>query len=327
MITIQSMRLKFLTVSILSFLLFSASGIDVRAIEFKDAAVEIRNDFVLEPAKNEIFLKPGEKTTKTISVVNRTDTELVFNIEIEDFVGSKDPKQAVVLLGDKRGPYSLKDFITPEVNTFRLKSKQRAILKVNIAIPADAEPRGMYGSLLVSSTLAGTELEENESKTKTVSRIGALYFVRVAGDSKEDGFLKDFRLAGEKKWAYQKGPYNFEVLFENNGNVHLTPSGKIEIRNIIGRKVGEIEVPTFFSLPESLRASQVVWDNNWAFGRYTAKAMIDRNYQLSPSTTDEMTLAFWILPWKMAVAVLAAIIIVYFIIRRVLGSFEIKRRR
>ena len=308
-------------------LFFTTLTNQAAAIEIKDASVEIRNDFVLEPAKNEIFLQPGEKTTKTISVVNRTDTELEFKIEIEDFVGSRDPRQAVVLLGDKRGPYSLKDFITPEVSSFKLKSKQRAILKVNIAVPADAEPRGMYGSLLVSSAQADRPGEENESKTKTVSRVGALYFVRVAGAAEENGFLKDFRLAGEKKWAYQEGPYNFEVLFENNGNVHLTPSGKIVIRNTIGRKVAELAVPAFFSLPESLRSTQVVWDNHWAFGRYTATATIERNYQINTSATDEMSIVFWVLPWKTAAVVLVAVIVIYFLIRRILGSFEIKRRR
>ena len=151
MINIQSKRLRHIyTAVLLMALFFTTLSNQAAAIEIKDASVEIRNDFVLEPAKNEIFLQPGEKTTKTISVVNRTDTELEFKIEIEDFVGSRDPRQAVVLLGDKRGPYSLKDFITPEVSSFKLKSKQRAILKVNIAVPADAEPRGMYGSLLVS---------------------------------------------------------------------------------------------------------------------------------------------------------------------------------
>jgi hypothetical protein len=154
-----------------------------------------------------------------------------------------------------------------------------------------------------------------------------LYFVRVAGAATENGYLKDFRLTGEDSWAHQKGPYNFEVLFENNGNVHLTPSGKIEIRNTIGRKVGEVPIPAFFSLPESLRASQIVWNKPWAFGRYTAKAIVNRNYQIGPNVTDEKTVVFWVLPWKMVVGTLVAILLVFFLLRIILRSFEIKRRR
>ncbi len=305
-------------------LLFTA--FPVNALEIKDAAVEIRNDFVLEPAKTEVVLKPGGKVNKTLSVVNRTDREQVFSVEIEDFTGSRNVNQTVVLLGGDRGPYSLKDFIKPEVKSFKLKPKQRAIVQVSISIPQDAEPGGRYASVLVSTSAVDSS-EEGDSRARTISRIGALYFVRVEGRVKEDARLSDFRISGDKKSFYEKGPFNFELLFENNGSVHLTPSGRVEVKNIFGRKVAEMEVPPFFSLPDSLRAATVTWDSGFAFGRYTATATIVRGYQESSDVTDTKTVAIWVLPWKVGVAIIVAVLLVAWLIRKLLRSFEIKRKK
>jgi hypothetical protein len=310
----------------LSVMMFFGITAPAYGLEIKDAAVEVRNDFVLEPAKTEVFLKPGDKVTKTLSVVNRTDREQTFTIDVEDFGGSRDPKQVVVLLGSDRGPYSLKDYIRPEVDTFKLKSKQRAVLQVVIAVPTDAEPGGHYGSVLVSSAPSGSEEEASDNKARTVSRIGSLYFVRVAGKIKEDGKLTDFHTAGKKSF-YEQAPIDFELLFENNSSVHLTPNGYIEIKNMLGRKVGKVEVAPFFSLPDSLRGTEVSWSSGFAFGRYTATAHINRGYKESADVEDTMSIAFWVLPWKIVVGLLIVIVIAYFVFRKVMSSFEIKRRK
>ena len=296
------------------------------AITITDTSAEIRDDFVVGPAKTELFLKRGEKVTKSLSVVNRTDREQIFTVEIEDFTGSRDLKQSVVLLGNDRSPYSLKDYIKPEQNSFKLKSKQRGVIDVVISIPNDAEPGGHYGSVLVSSAPSSQEGDEIDNKTRTISRIGALYFVRVEGKVKEDAKLTDFRMENSKAF-YEKGPFNFELLFENNSSVHLTPNGKVEVKNMIGRKVKELEVSPFFSLPDSLRASVVSWDSSFAFGRYTATATINRGYRESPDVVDVQTVTFWVLPWKIVVGFGLAIIIVAFILRGLVRSFEFKRTK
>lgn len=296
-----------------------------QALEIKDAPVEVRNDFVVEPAKVEIFAKPGDKITKNLSVVNRTDKEQTFNVDVEDFTGSRDPNQFVVLLGQEKGPFSLKDYIKPEAKTFKLKSKQRATLLVTINIPLDAEPGGHFASVLVS-TGSGDVATGEDAKAKTISRIGALYFVRVEGVAKEDGKLTDFRLAGPAQAFYSKGPFDFEVLYENNGSTHLTPSGKIEIKNMLGRTVQELPVQPFFSLPDSVRSAQAKWESPLAFGRYTATLSLDRGYKTSQSPTDTLTIAFWVLPWKLVLGFVAIVLVTIFIIQLFVRKFEIRKK-
>jgi hypothetical protein len=272
-----------------------------------------------------VILNPGEKATRTLSIVNRTDSEQTFNVDIEDFTGSKDPQQVIVLLGADKGPYSLKDFIKPEVKTFKLGSKQRANLSINISVPTDAQPGGRYASVLVSTTSDGT-VAKGENKAKTISRVGALYFVKVPGPVKEEGRLADFRLSGPTKSFYEKGPFNFEVLFENTGNMYLTPGGSVEIKNMLGQVVKNLEIAPFFSMPSSVRSALVTWDSQMAFGRYSATVSLARGYRENLSSTDSMTVSFWVLPWKVIVILLVVIIIVAFIIRRLMRKFEIRKK-
>ncbi|HEY5138575.1 MAG TPA: hypothetical protein VIJ25_04570, partial [Methylococcales bacterium] len=75
----------------------------------------IENDFVLGPGKTDLVLEPGEKNTQQIAVTNRLGEDKKFKIEVEDFSGSYDADQTVVLFGEAKGPYSLKDYIKPEI--------------------------------------------------------------------------------------------------------------------------------------------------------------------------------------------------------------------
>lgn len=298
------------------------------AYEVKDTSAEIRNDFVLEPAKIELSLEPGSTVTKTVSVVNRTDREMKFNLQVEDFTGTKDPNQVVVLLGQQRGPYSLKDFIKPEAKTFTLKPKQRVIMPVVISLPEDAEPGGLYGSLLVSNdpTLEDSDAEGAQGRTKTISRLGALFFVRIEGNAHEEGRLEDFRLTGSNKMFYEKGPFNFELLFSNNGNVHLVPHGNIQVTNLLGRKVSEIGIEPFFVLPDSLRSTEIKWDPGFLLGRYKLTSNITRGYKNSSDQTDAMSLVIWVIPWKVLVGALIALILLVGILKFLGSRFEIKRK-
>lgn len=294
------------------------------ALVITDSNAEIRNDFLVEPARIELTLKPGESVTRALGVVNRTEKLQEFLVEVEDFTGSRDLKNNVVLHGSDKSPYTIKDFIRPEVESFRLKPKQRAELSVNIAVPPDAEPGGRYASVLVS--IGSSDNMEGETQARTVSRIGALFLVRVAGEALEEGRLADFRLSGEKSAFRDHGPYNFEVLFENNGNVHLAPSGHVHIANMFGKEVKTLDVPPFFSLPDSLRAAEAKWEPPFAFGRYTATVELQRGYQSSPDQTDTRTITFWVLPWKILLGILIAIAITAAIIRTLIKNYEIRRK-
>lgn len=285
---------------------------------------KVDGDIVLGPTKIELFLDPGETTTQEIMVTNRTGRTVNFGVEIEDFMGSHSPDQSIILLGEAKGPYSLKDWVRPEIKEFALNHGQRIHLPVKITIPPDVEPGGHYG-VVFASALPPAQKTEGEtgnaqSQMSIISRVGSLFFVRVKGDVAEEGYLKDFKTP-EK--YYEKGPIVFQLLFENKGSVHLTPYGTVEIFNLLGKKVEEIEVDSYFAMPDSLKLREIEWKKELLFGKYTALASINRGYE---DIIDQKSIEFWVIPWKIILAGFIGLLLMILFFRWILSRFEIRRK-
>ena len=102
------------------------------------SGIKPNNDFVVGPGKIELEIKPGTSNTIHITVTNRLGYASVFNVEVEDFTASKNTSETVMFLGDLRGPYSLKDYLLPEITNFELKAGQKATIAITVSVPADS---------------------------------------------------------------------------------------------------------------------------------------------------------------------------------------------
>ena len=207
---------------------------------------------------------------------------------------------------------------------FELSSGYQILLPIEVTIPEDAQPGGLYGSILISSSSAGNT---GGAGAVSVSRLGALLFVRVSGDVLEDGYLDEFRLAGLDQTFFANGDAisDFELFFRNNGSVHLNPYGVIRITNLAGVVIEEIEVLPYFAMPDSLRYRNIAWGRDLLMGRYKATATINRGYD---DVIDEMSLTFWVLPWKMIGTIVGSVFILLFLVRWIgrTFSFEFKKK-
>lgn len=289
-------------------------------IESIDVSNVINKDFVVGPGKAEVELKPGEQKTVNLKVSNRMGDTRIFNIDVEDFRGSKNPQETVVLLGNQRGPYSLKDYLSVPEKSFELKDGERAIVPVTISIPTDAEPGGLYGSVLITTTSKNAGASGGSSAI--ISRIGTLFFVNIPGEVKADGKLSGFETVGGKRF-YSKGPIDFRLLYENNGSVHVNPYGQVKIKNILGEEVGLVNVDPWFAMPDSLRLREVSWNRPYLFGLYTATASINRGYG---DIIDTQSLTFWVLPWPILIAVFVGLAVLVFLVRFIFTHFEIRKK-
>jgi hypothetical protein len=279
-------------------------------------------DFVVGPGRTEIVLEPGQTVVKEISITNRITDDRDFLLEIEDITGTSDASQSVTLSGDERGPYSVQDYISVPDTTFTLDLGERARIPVTISVPADAEPGGHYGSVLVSTVRSPENQESNAPRSPVIARVGTLFFIRVAGEVETGGETKDLSLINGK-WWYEKGPIEFGVLYENTGSVHLNPYGEISITNMFGEQVGFVELEPWFVLPQSLRLREISWDREFLLGRYTATAQVNRGYS---DLVDEYSVSFWVLPWKIVGGIFLIIFIIIFTIRAFFRTFEFKRK-
>ncbi|MFA6554522.1 MAG: hypothetical protein WCS89_03360 [Candidatus Paceibacterota bacterium] len=284
------------------------------------------NDFVVGPGKVQIDIAPGESKTFELTIANRLGTEKTFSIVEEDFVGSNDPDKTVVLLGNDRGPYSLKDYLKIGTSSIDIPHAVKSRVLITVSVPKNAQPGGLYGSVVIGTV---SKAGDNSSSTGVnttnpiITRIGTLVFVRVAGAVKESGELTGFILAGNHKFISGGEPVVFDLLYKNSGNIHLNPSGTITINNLLGSNVGNIKVEPWFAMPNSLRFREVEWKAPFLFGRYTAHAVIERGYG---DLKDEMSVTFWIVPWKMMLMVIAGLVVFIGLVRWIFKKFKITRK-
>lgn len=286
----------------------------------------IAKDFVVGPGKTELTIKPGESKTVDIIVSNRTGETRQFNFEIEDTAGSNNTNTPIVLLGNDRGPYTLKDYIKLPYMSIDLEHNQRARIPVTISVPLDAEPGGRYGSVLVTTVSKDVVRDEKgkaAASSAIISRLATLFFLTIPGDTYTEGLLQSLSTVPNKK-LFTEGPINFQLLFENKGDLHLSPYGEIRITNFIGEEVGFVELDPWFAMPKSLRSREVEWNRDLLIGRYTATAHVNRGYD---DKIDTASVTFWVLPWKIVAGTFAVLFTILLLLRFIVRNFEFKRKQ
>ena len=296
------------------------------ATSIESLTVEVKNDFVLEPGKAELFLNPGETVTRSVYVTDRVPGKTSFKVEVEDIKGTRDENQPVLILDGVDGPYSGKSFIEPAISDVTLSFGQRITIPVTITIPKNAPP-GEYDSVVLISNEPTVNSQTNatgvSNATRIISRLGTLVFIRVNGTANEAGKLDDLKIKGPSKLFYNSGPFTFQILFNNSGNVHLVPYGTVTIKNMLGQAVSQLPVDAYFALPDSLRYREVTWDYKTLLGRYTATVELNRGYG---NLVDSKTIAFWVLPWKLLVGVFITVFLVILVVVIFSRTFEFKRK-
>ncbi len=283
----------------------------------------VYGDFVVGPGKVELELAPGESQTIEMTVSNRTGEAKRFSFTTEDTTAGLE--STVELLGDEVGPYTLKDYISVPYPEFTLAHGERARIPVTVSLPADAEPGGRYGSILVSLTTKGRPAEQDGVTipgSAVVSRVATLFFITTPGDLNREANLANFGTVNDQTF-FTSGPIPFVIDYENTGTVHVSPYGTMRIENMLGEPVGSVELSPWFVMPESVRSREVEWNREFLLGRYTATVEINKGY------VDEVQIqnfSFWVIPWQLVASVLAGLFVFFLLIRLILSRFEIKRK-
>ncbi|MFA5124686.1 MAG: hypothetical protein WC473_02580 [Patescibacteria group bacterium] len=272
------------------------------------------NDFVLEGGKKELRLNPGQNEKTLVAVINRSGQPLNFSVAVEDFTAQSGVD--LEFLGAQKGQYSLKDFLHPEVMSFSLLHGERMELPVEVKVPIDAPPGGLYGAVLIS-VVAPTvaDSEDSAGRVKPVSRLASLYFVRVSGAVEESGELTGLKA---EKNLNSSAPVKVGFSFKNTGNIYLNPSGEISLLNFLGQTKEKIKIPAYFVMPETTR-TQTLEFTQPKFGWYRVKLLLNPGYGQSYT---ESYAGFWVLPsWIFTILIVVAVIAV------ISAIFWLKRRR
>lgn len=268
--------------------------------------------FAISPTSIDVNVLPGSTVSRDVTIANRLGQTITVDFRTEDFAGSQDPASPAVLMGSEDSPVGAKRWLKPEVDNVVINQGESISIRVEITVPDDAEPGGHYAALMASfSTAAGPQ----QTGVRAVSQVGCFFLIKVAGAISEQGTLSQPEISGLSRTV----PVKIGLIFSNQGNVHVKPSGMLLIKNIFGRTVAEIPVAEWTVLPEASRRTEVSWDPSLPFGRYTAEARINFGDDSKEQITST---SFWVFPLKVLVP-----LIVFLAGLGVLTYLWIRRRR
>ena len=276
------------------------------------AAQTAGNGIKVSPVRTELTLNPGESKTITLSVQNISSTNADYQAVVNDLLAKgEDGQAALILESDKYAPsHSLKRYISAIPN-IQVAAGQYKDVKATISVPKDAAAGGYYGA--VRFVPAGTQTDKNVTLSASVASI---ILVKVPGDLKENTTISSFDVrrgvngvGGSSFFTTNKDLFAV-VRFENKGNVHEQPFGKIRL--LKGDKLvqeNEINVtsPKGNVLPDSIRRFDIKLDKVGNFGKYTVEGNFGygTNGQLLSAKTS-----FWVVPIIMIVLILAVILLI-----------------
>lgn len=261
------------------------------------------------PTLFEMSAVPNQAWNSSIKVINNNQRELTVYANVVNFAPQGETGQGKFLpvFENFTEGKTLAEWITVPNEAIVIAEEASAEVPIQINIPEDAAPGGHYAAIMIGTR---PPTDDNSIKVQTSQVVTSLFFVRIAGDVVENGIVRTFRTNDS---FVPEPEVNFEVRFENKGNVHLQPQGEIVITNMWGKERGVVPINhrTHFGnvLPESIRKFDFAWKGEQSItdiGRY--KAMLTLGYGTDSRKFVTQSTFFWVLPVKAALMTLGALL-------------------
>jgi hypothetical protein len=277
----------------------------------------------IAPPVLQLKADPGEVIKTNIKVRDIATTSLLVTSEVNDFTANgEDGTPKVLVDSNEKSPYSIIDWISP-IAPQTLKSKQVQEIPVTISVPSTAAPGGYYGVIRFTATAP----EIDQSGVALSASLGAMVFIRVNGDAKENMSVQDFYASkdGSRGWFFDSIPLDFTARIKNEGNVHEQPIGQILVNDMFGKLAVRVNVNLEGRnvLPGTIRKFEQPMDkaavgDRTLFGFYTATLTM----KYGKDQTITKTTRFVIFPWKLILTVIVILLILGLVARMMLKQYS-----
>lgn len=239
-------------------------------------------------------LEKGHSFYGEITLSNTTNSPITLALAIQDFIPAGRHGEVRFLPTNEQSDvhFSLTDWvqITAQPN-YTLAPGATTKTGFTVTAPVDADDSTHYGGIVFSFNNGKTE-----NGTAIVQSVGALLIVKI-GHSNGQGTIQSFTTP---KHLYANSHIPFTVDFNNTGNTHLSPKGKIEIYNAFKKLVGVayINKDAQISLPNTVRQFDSDYQGGFMLGKYTASLTM---YFGNPKLEARSVVQFWVIPWKLII--------------------------
>lgn len=271
----------------------------------------VYNTVSLSPGSHEISISPGESVTQIVRIINRLGHPANFLVNIEDFTSGNTNDEVIHFLGDDQSPYSLRDYVSAEVDDFSLEHGEVAEVLVTVSLPENILPGGRYAAVFFSF---GDAPEKEGVIVNARSRVGSLFFIRVNGPVFESGELVSLSTSKDNNIFIGKRP-TFLLSYKNDGNVYLNPYGGVEVYNFLGKKTSEEAIDPYFILPNASRISEEGYSSLIWPGKNTAIVRLNKGYD---DIIDIKEISFWYFSYLHMAVIFLLIILIFYVLKLLL---------
>jgi len=246
---------------------------------------------------------PGSTIQAQVRIRNNSGESITVDTLAEDFIIGDDGITPVAVNEQPNSLWSLASWLQLANTRNTIGPFGSATIPVIIQVPDNALPGGRYAMIMHQPASAADQATSGETAGKTgiSQRVGTLVYFRVNGDIKEAATIRNIKLP----FLTEFGPVPISFELENMSDIHIQPLTKITIRNMIGQTSEVLEVNTKNVFPYTSRSFEAEWDRIWGFGRYTGT--IEAAYG-SQGKLAQATFSFWLIPYKLLIAILMTII-------------------
>jgi hypothetical protein len=241
----------------------------------------------------ETILK-GNSYSGEIQLTNTTQSEVGLSVSIRDFIpAGRHGEVRFLPTNQQTDPhFSLSSWVEiTKQPVFQLKAGQSTTTGFRVTVPPEADDGSHYGGILFSFDQGAAA-----SGSKVIQSIGAIIIAKT-GKANGQANIHSFNTTQN---LYTKSTILLRTEFENTGNVHVIPKGKIEITNIFGRLTGltYVNPNAQISLPNTNREFESLYQGGFMLGKYQATLVL---FYGNPKIELRATTKFWVFPWKQLV--------------------------
>ena len=265
----------------------------------------------VDPAIIEEILNESTPSKRVINVFNLSNLALPIKVSKSSFT----PQDKLNYPEDKLSIYDASSWIdiAREERDFILQPKSKKTITLNISQPTEASPGGHYATIYFEP-LIPAELISQES-VFVYARAAVLIFMQTRGDIVEN--LKINKISASP--IHETGSFKIDTVFENIGNTHLLPAGKINIYDDLRNNLlTTIDLNPSLILPGTEKSVSVDVTPGIVVGKISAQLVLD--YGASHHIVQSERIPIFVFPYKIVAIVGILLFILLFLRKRIIKS-------
>ena len=278
----------------------------------------------ISPPLLEAIMQPGKKITHAYQVKNNSSSPITLIPHISSFEPVGEQGQTKIVKSQKIKVQSYENWFSfLNVNMsldqpFTLAPNQDLQLVLKISLPQNAPEGDYYQTLLLEQVSPGTNNQNNA--TQTLGTIGSNILLTVSQTGRPEKkaeiieFVPKNALLGRFFDSFSNIQFNLRI--KNTGKAFFKPIGEISIAtDNLPLRPDNILAGTIRQVQCENGSCQIKPPN--ILGRYQAqlKFTLDEN-----GASYEKTVSFWVLPIKLTIGIIIAILLLY-------GILSLRKRR